>query len=118
MKHSELIREAKKWLWDGNGRPSLINHEFYVCYCLTRVQEENEDIKESDRKKIDEILARIRKKIGSVKVCGIDLNLTRSVEDWLNDRGFKTSGVAQKWLQDYRARWMDAMIKEWEDKGK
>ena len=115
MKHSELIREAKKELWNGVGDFNLSTHCVHVCYCLDRVARR---ATESDIKKIKQIKKSIQKAIGTITIFGKPTNLTKSVEDWLDSRGFGASSVHIKWRQDYRARWMDAMINQYEREGK
>lgn len=117
MKHSEIIRESKKYLWNGKERLSYSKHELYVCHCIARFEDESLT-KQSDQNKVTQILKRIQKKLGYIELYNLELKIPRAVEDWVETQGFNVKGVAHKWKQDYRSRWMDAMIKEYEEAGK
>lgn len=117
MKHSEILRGAKQYLWNGKEPLFFAKHEQYVCHCLERFEDEK-ITKESDRNKVTQITNRIQKTLGHIVLEHTGIRIPRAVEDWVETQGFKVKGVAQKWKQDYRSRWMDAMIKEYEEAGK
>jgi hypothetical protein len=99
MKHSELIREAKKML-----EMDDLNAHSFVCLVISDTCRKHGEIK-----KLVEIRNLIRERLGE----------SYTVIDWLSKKmGVKFITESNKTIQDYRARWMDSLADEYESVGK
>jgi hypothetical protein len=102
MKTSEILKEAKKKLWNGDRR-TLRNHRYkYVCYVI-----EDNFPKNSKAKAVTK---RIARSLGADYL---------SVATWLGNNGYASWDDMEKpkIMQAYRHRWLDALISEYESKG-
>ena len=101
MKTSEILKEVKTILWDGTGEYTVKNK--YICYILKYNFKNN--------KKAIDLREYINRILGGSHV---------SVSTWLIDNGYTTWNHMHrnpKVFQDYRKRWIDAMIAEYQAKG-
>ena len=100
MKHSKIIRKAKKII-DTTGK------DFFNQFVCCAIQDAAKSCKDMDR--ADEITALIRKRL---KGCD-------TVTAWLfSNKSISTYDVPYQQIQDYRLRWMDSLIEEYERVGK
>ena len=99
MKHSEIIKEAKKYLDDGT---RLKGESAFVCFALRDSVKTN-----ADWKRVESIQKLIRKRIHPFG----------TITKWLEFNGYDVEKVSACAIQDYRLRWMDSLIKEYEDAG-
>lgn len=94
MKPSALLRRAKSYL----------RTEIYICLAIDAAVWDFSSDKQ-DWNLADEVIG---------KICGA-LYPHGTVEDWLRARGYKPT---DKQLLDYRRRWLDELIRIYEEAGK
>ena len=113
MKHSEILKLAKKYLWDGTHykMDNTFKSEF-ICNVLTGLDLSDEDF--------DKVLS-IRKYIEKTMNKGLtkaqrDMVDCLGIQGWLNVKGYPANHGEQ--LQEYRQRWLDHLINQYEAVGK
>ena len=110
MKTSQVFKQAKKYLWDGEVGIMRMEHSPYICHAIEDVAVHNAHqsyyMQYTHAKRI------IRQRIAP----------HYDLENWVraNVRGSykvlnKAGGAKQ--LQAYRHRWLDSLIEEFESKG-
>ena len=112
MKPSELLRGAKKHLWDGNGewiRPTMVctalHHALHTVWDKHGgTSQTYKDAEKSYRLLLDYI--------------GVALAGRPSALEWLHDVAkVNLNGCKPRDFQIYRRRWVDHMIKEFKRSG-
>lgn len=101
MKHSEILRKAKRYIWNGKNQDD-VNKDQFICWALERVS----DLDEVDTK-VRQIRQEIQKRMGD--------ELT--IESWLNRWGYIPANWYPEFqvkIQKYRKAWMNQLIKEYE----
>jgi hypothetical protein len=100
MKHSEIIRKAKSKL----SKTNATGTGSWVCWAILDVCEKYPDLK-----KAEDIAELIRQRL---KGCG-------TIKQWLFEKkGIPVFSFSDKQIQEYRLRWMDSLITEYERVGK
>ena len=103
MKHSEILREAKKRLWDGVSR-RRVNQASTICFAIILVSREGKDIYRAR-----EIQTQIQEA----------LDEQGYVSQWLNQQaGIPEELLTHRNMQEYRHRWLDELIRIYEEAGK
>ena len=112
MKTSEVFKQAKQYLWDGNRQTAYERSTSYICHAIDLASYASDWRKarwEAPYKRAKKIIHR------RIDPC-VDL------EEWISDNVegayltiYKTEGIQQ--MQSYRHRWLDALIQEFESKG-
>lgn len=100
MKHSQLIRKAKKSL----SRHLCCGRESWVCEAI-----KSSAVTDEDRKNANQIIKNIQRAIGGSNY---------TVLHWLQSQEIDDHEATPEQIQDYRLRWMDAMINKYERAGK
>lgn len=112
MKPSELLREAKKHLWDGNGewvRPSKVCNALH--HALHTVFDKHGETSRTYKaaKKSHRIL---------LDYIGVAIDGRPSVLEWLHDEArVNLNRCKPRDFQIYRHRWVAHMIKEFKRNG-
>ena len=97
MKKSEMLREAKKFLWDGVSKRN--RKEVYICLALSF----NVGFKQTN-----ELRKIIYERIGGFG----------SIDKWLHDKyNIPKEQFKNEAMQAYRHQWVDMLIEEFEAKG-
>ena len=109
MKTSELLREAKKYLWDGKDEKELehLDKSEYICFAILSAARNNpnETIEHST-------CLRCR------RVIEASLFPHNCVETWLlRSAGIPPKEMTHRRIQAYRLAWIDVLIKEFKAKG-
>jgi len=103
MKHSEILREAKKRLWDGVSR-RRVNQASTICFAIILVSREGKDIYRAR-----EIQTQIQEA----------LDEQGYVSQWLNQQvRIPEELLTHRNMQEYRHRWLDELIRIYEEAGK
>ena len=111
MKHSQILKYVKEELWDGKGDP----YEYgvwktrYICLLLTSRGY-------LQKTKAEEIKAYINRLLKQTDREGRQLIQDRGIEGWLNRQGIYPKNTID--MQTYRARFIDELIKRYEEVGK
>ena len=107
MKTSELLKEAKKNLWDGNGQ--LINAWAPVCSAVKHTGSRLENRGHKVKNKHAQVCRRIADSLAP----------HHYVTQWLHyHAGVPAEHLANhKDVQAYRHRWLDSLIAEYETQG-
>lgn len=105
MKHSEIIKEAKKLLWDGRGNGHY-DHPAMICIAIGEVDVSTV----SDNIKQNEIVDYISDCLGDWASLGGWLRGEKNI-DWEKNGGYPA-------LQEYRLRFMDELIRRYKRAGK
>lgn len=119
-KTSEVFREALSHLWDGRTDPEHRPAQEHICWCIIKA-DYRKDMPHYDR--AIQGLSVVYRKAHSVIMDRLDGNHT--ITSWLHYNGIDIysdeSGFGtQAWhvrIQDYRRRWLQALIVEFEVKG-
>ena len=100
MKHSEILKYVKKHMGESDYLCIYLEYDFH---CETK----------RDKKKVNDILNLISDRIGGYG---------SPIQYWLVTQGCITEQQAEDWdnelFYDYRQRWIDSLIKEYEEVGK
>lgn len=99
MKHSEILRKAKTVL----SKKVCSGPDSWVCYAIYQCAKT-----EADEKKANQITRKIREQ----------LNQSFTILDWLQEKSYDVYIASPRQIQNYRLRWMDKMIQEYERVGK
>lgn len=101
MKSSEILREAKKFLWDGRGRHSPPGKGLTVCYASSR------GLGWSDKDSVH-----IRQRIMA------SIHPYNTVTMWLAvQMGVRHNTLTDRQKQAYRHAWVDHLIATYEAEG-
>lgn len=109
MKTSELLTEAKKYLWDGEDEKELerLDKSEYICFAILSAARNS-----SNERANHEIYFQCRKVIES------SLFPHNCVETWLlRSAGIPPKEMTHKRIQAHRLAWMNLLIKEFKAKG-
>jgi hypothetical protein len=111
MKHSEILKRIKEELWDGKGCPygTDVYKTRYICILLTARPY-------PFKTKCYEIIAYINGLLKQSTKEGRELVQSRGIEGWLNLQGIYPKNT--KDMQIYRARFIDELIRRYEEVGK
>lgn len=110
MRTSELLKKAKKHLWNGRGETPYCG--VGLCSAIYMARFRNTNLAHPDHK--------IHKVAGSVAVrIAKALGKNSFVQQWLVAKKHATLEQVHnpKLMQAYRRRWLDALIAEYESKG-
>jgi hypothetical protein len=100
MKHSEIIRKAKNRL----SKTRSSGYGSWVCFALLEVSNTYKDLKRAED--IQELIRQRIQGYGTVK-------------EWLFEKHkIPVFNFSDKQIQEYRLRWMDSLISEYERVGK
>lgn len=104
MKHSELLREAKKHLWDGRSSYGfIIPMEPYICTAIRKASSSPNILSIAN-----DIEARISYR----------LEKCATVRQWLFENFESARDASSADFQTYRLAWMEHLAKEYELEGK
>lgn len=109
MKTSELLTEAKKYLWDGKDPRQLesLDKSEYICFAILSAAR-NTPAKPEDHSTY----------LRCSKVIQSSLFPHNCVETWLlRSAGIPPKELTYKRIQAHRLAWMDVLIKEFKAKG-
>ena len=109
MKTSELLTEAKKYLWDGEDEKELerLDKSEYICFAILSAAR-NSPTETEDHS----TYLRCR------KVIERNLFPHNCVETWLlRSAGIPPKEMTHKRIQAHRLAWMNLLIKEFKAKG-
>lgn len=111
MKHSEILKHVKEELWDGKGRPYSedVWKTRYICIMLT----ERGYLQKTKANEIKTYIKRLLKQTTKQSKELIDV---RGIEGWLNLQGIYPKNTVD--MQKYRARFIDELIRRYEEVGK
>lgn len=103
MKSSQLLREAKAYLWDG-GRSTDIETR-YICHALSRAEcyALTHNAMPAYRRVRAVILARLAP--------------FSTMDEWLRSKGVRRIDMTPARLQAHRHKWVDMLIAEFRAKG-
>jgi hypothetical protein len=105
VKKSELLKEAKKYLWDGKGSRLESGKDRYICYAISDA---------SDR------IGCWRTSVEHELINWIDKLLGRRavyLEDWLQEFHPDFPRHDSRKMQQLRKKWLNWMIKYWQERG-
>lgn len=100
MKTSELIREAKRYLWDGTRSSGLYYKSRYICFAIA-------DVPLAAVSQCNKAQFLISKRLGRFE----------TLEDWLKYNGVRSREMTTKRVQAHRLAWMELLAQEFEAKG-
>lgn len=111
MKHSEILKQIKEELWDGKGSPYGVEvyEKRYICILLSKKSY-------LFKTKCYEIIAYINRLLRQSTKEGRELVARGGIEGWLNLQGIYPKNT--KDMQIYRARFIDELIRRYEEVGK
>ena len=111
MKHSEILKQVKDELWDGKGDPysKEVWKTRYICLLLTG----RGYLQKTKSNQIKAYIKRLLKQSDFKSRFAID---SKGIEGWLNLQGIYPKNTVE--MQKYRARFVDELIRRYEEVGK
>ena len=111
MKTSEVFKQAKQHLWDGNRRTAY--GEKFICHAIDKAADYHGAKAFSEKRK-----PYVRAKL----IISLRIAPNFTLFTWVYDnvdgaRKVVWSRKGEQQMQAYRHRWLDALIKEFEKKG-